>query len=377
MTEQKITYGVKADKSISRCRAKDKSKCPYHTEHKEYTKDQAQAYMEEDAEAARDRAVVDAEITEADAAISDLRDLVKSGDYDNESLYAAFNAVGITNTKNEYRKDELASRSDEAVEILAGGIDIDGPSGDDDAMNLVRGQHGLRWLGYKFAARLAERDDITPELANDLIDYDIGDPSSSLALSQRIIDRTGKDNQHRLSLRHIISDYIIADSSRIYRVSENTRREAITQYALKKVNWTVRDITDAYGPGVWFADDDRVHLYARSAAARERPEGVKAKDYADMIDLSVNLTDEQKHTLAGKLTSHNDNVAYIRKLNYDTDANLVLDWARTHRGKASWVDFTDDVTERCANGQLVSPTVVKVAGYESYDDAAADFDDLY
>lgn len=391
MTEQKITYGVKADKSISPCRAKDKSKCPYHTEHKEYTKDQAQAYMEaynelyavklgvmrkgakqrrEDTEAERHRAVVDTEITEADAAISDLRDLVKSGDYDNESLYAAFNAVGITSTKNEYRKDELIARRDEALEILAGGIDIDGPSGDEDAMNLVRGQHGRRWLGYKFAARLAERDDITPELANDLIDYDIGDPGSSIALSQRIIDRTGKDNQYRLSLHHII-----ADSSRIYGGTKNPKREAITRYALRKVHWTVRNITDAYGPGVWFAND-RVHLYARSAAARERPEGVKAKDYVDMIDLSVNLTDEQKHALAGKLTSHSDNVAYIRKLNYDTDANLVLDWARTHRGKASWVDFTDDVTNRCANGQLVSPIVVKVAGYESYDDAAADYGDL-
>jgi hypothetical protein len=98
---------------------------------------------------------------------------------------------------------------------------------------------------------------------------------------------------------------------------------------------------------------------------------VKAKDYVDMIDRSVNLTDEQKHALAGKLTSYSDNVAYIRKLNYDTDANLVLDWAQTHRGKASWPNFTDDVAERCANGQLVSPSVVKVAGYESYDDAAA------
>jgi hypothetical protein len=35
--------------------------------------------------------------------------------------------------------------------------------------------------------------------------------------------------------------------------------------------------------------------------------------------------------------------------------------------------FTDDVAERCANGQLVSPSVVKAAGYESYDDAAADY----
>jgi hypothetical protein len=405
MTEQKIMYGVKADKSISPCRAKDKSKCPYHTEHREYTKDQAQAYMEaynelyavklgvmrkgakqrrEDAEAERHRAVVDAEITEADAAISDLRDLVKSGDYDNESLYAAFNAVDITSTKNEYRKDELIARRDEALEILAGGIDIDGPSGDEDAMNMVRGQHGRRWLGYKFAARLAERRDITPELANDLIDYDAdkpvnsaerahvrsagyddGDHGSSIALSQRIIDRTGKDNQHRLSLSRI------AGYTPAYGGTKNPKREAITRYALRKVHWTVRDMTNAYGPGVWFAADDRVHLYARSAAARERPEGVKAKDYVDMIDRSVNLTDEQKHALAGKLTSYSDNVAYIRKLNYDTDANLVLDWAQTHRDKASWPAFTDDVAERCANGQLVSPIVVKAAGYESYDDAAA------
>lgn len=408
MTEQKITYGVKADKSIGPCRAKDKSKCPYHTEHKEYTKSQAQAYMEaynelyavklgvmrkgakqrrEDAEAERWRAVVDNEITKADAATSDLRDLVKSGDYDNESLYAAFNAVGITITQNEYRKDELIARHDEAVRILADNIDIDGPSGDEDAMNLVRGQHGRRWLGYQFAARLAERDDITPELANDLIDYDAdkpvnsaerahvrstgyddGDSGSSIALSQRIIDGTGKDNQHRLSLSRI------ADHSPAYGGTKNPKREAITRYALRKVHWTVRDMTNAYGSGVWFAND-RPHLYARSAAARERPEGVKAKDYVDMIDLSVNLTDKQKHALAGKLTSHSDNVAYIRKLNYDTDANLVLDWAQMHRDKASWVDFTDDVAERCANGQLVSPIVVKAAGYASYDDAAADYDE--
>jgi hypothetical protein len=409
MTEQKITYGVKADKSISQCRAKDKSKCPYHTEHKEYTKDQAQAYMEaynelyavklgvmrkgakqrrEDAEAERWRAVVDAEITEADAAISDLRDLVKSGDYDNESLYAAFNAVSITSTEKEYRKDELASRHDEALEILADGIDIDGPSGDEDAMDMVRGQHGRRWLGYKFAARLAERHDITPELANDLIDYDAdkpvnsverahvrsagyddGDHGSSIALSQRIIDRTGKDNQHRLSLSRI------AGYTPAYGGTKNPKREAITRYALRKVHWTVRDMTNAYGSGVWFAND-RLHLYARSAAARERPEGVKAKDYVDMIDRSVKLTDEQKHALAGKLTSHGDNVAYIRKLNYDTDANLVLAWARAHRDKASWAAFTDDVAERCANGQLVSPSVVKAAGYESYDAAAADYGDM-
>ena len=117
---------------------------------------------------------------------SAIDEVVKTGDYDNDSLYDAFNKVEdafVTNS-DDYRKDEGMVQGDRAWSLLSDNLDIEIDHGE-EALDLVKGNYGRRWLGMKFAKMLAERDDLTESLTRKLINYDKENSKSNKYIGNR------------------------------------------------------------------------------------------------------------------------------------------------------------------------------------------------
>jgi hypothetical protein len=382
-SDNKQWYGVNDDKSLSPCHAKDRAHCRYHKGgvHKQYTQAEHDAYMEAfneihatkagslhktrkqreaDAEEAKYQSAIDSVVKNNEVALDEMTNLITTGDYDNESLYSAFNRVNdsfVTN-HDDYRRDEGKVQGDRAWRLLSDNLDIEEDHGE-EALDLVEGNYGRRWLGMRFATMLAERDDLTESLTQKLINYDMNNPKSNKDLTKTLIKKTGTNNNLNIHINDL--------TSKTWNGKRTGEINDMERYALKHVNWDYDELKVAYGPMLWRNHDTRPA--ALKATVRECPKNVVKSTYTQMFDDTVKLSRDRKESLQGKLQGYRDNVAYISNLDYLADADLAVEWSKTHRDTASWGEFKDDVASRCANNLPVSPLVIKAAGYGSYDEA--------
>jgi hypothetical protein len=357
-----MLYGIKKSNDgsvkITPCRAKDPEHCPYHTKHVEWSKQEYQDKMEE---------------LLAPVTGNKLSKMSTDGEYDEPASIIMFDHTILDHLEHknydpqydmidDYRSLDTAGLSagdaravrSQAENILADRISANSPvAGDSIAMELIEGDDEHRGLGRPFAMKLLERmDDLSSDMANDLITYDLStEGDEDHAVTMKIIKDTGRRNKYGVHLHRIVSQR--GDIS-----------DPIVQAAVKKIDWSKMDLDISFGDKVW--DDKATRASMVSRLKRLAPKNVSQSLYVDLYDPRVKLSYDHKNELAGKLTRYDDRVTFLKNLDLANDVEpvrIMFDHMdRDH--SASGFAFKSTVARAVTEGRKVHRSILHEIGFD-------------
>jgi hypothetical protein len=332
-------------------------------EHREYTKEQAEAYMEGYNEMAaiqagrltkkRKNPVADAK-TKYQAALDsihennvhimeDMKKLVADGSYDNAELLKHWDDLntGPANNKDTYMKKEFQDMKEESKQFLAEHIRFD--DGGEALMNVIEGKgHGT--LGNDFAVRVLNRMDVTPEVGHRILDYS-NTRSDAYGVKNALIDCTGYDNVLNFHYADFISHN--DDSESAASVEEN---------ALEHVHWDYDDLESSLGKfRIW--NNKYYSRYADAAARREAPSYLNQNKYVNLRSDKTITDDDKKYFMDNiKDDDAKTRTIFLDRLDYVSDGPLLLKGARTSEAMRNEI-FEDSVNNLQINESVYEPLI--------------------
>jgi hypothetical protein len=306
-------------------------------EHREYTKEQAEAYMEGYNElksskmgSLKKEKYVEERRKHADAldeayadglkAMEGLENVINTvndynndiDSYDNESLLDYWKKIDATTADSDetYMKEQFAALKEKATQFMADNLNFD--DNGDAVMKIIEDEN-YGALGSDFALRVLERTDATPGVAHKILDY-TKRTSRTEPVKDALINGTGYKNRFKFHF----SDFMNRDDG-------DTVAGSVEQHALDDVDWTIGDLEHAVGKNrLW--KDGYYEYYADKAARRAAPPYLDKDRYVKLRGIKPLNKDDKKYFMK-TLRSEDTRTRRLlfKKIDYDKDGSIILE----------------------------------------------------